>query len=433
MLAIWLCASAACAQYAVNGGRGEPLLAADNTQQRIRVYLLNGMDGATLSYTSATSSHRWFRYRTRASEAESVASSTVGNTSTVDRVEEGYGYFVQDGDNYAMSQFVWLIDYSLRPVQISNLRVAEGAGCEGLRLSGENTTAPLLYHTPGGLEITILRSYEASLMTQIWNDAGRQFTSAMRIDTLEGDPFARTLAPPLEDTEIQLSGDLFARHFGLEKTFATAFYQAVALEVHADTTVLSDGGTNMQDTGTERLAPAEIRFGAHANTPVASLFIWQIYRSEDMEHPLVRFTGPETEYTFSLAGSYVVRLEVSDRTGVCTNTEHTYNINITETVVLIPNAFTPEGSPGVNDVFRVVYKSVSRFQGVIFNRWGAELYRWTDPAGGWDGTYRRRLVPAGPYFYVIDYTGTDGKTHRRSGDINVIRSSKSKADSGPNQ
>ncbi|MDR2120775.1 MAG: gliding motility-associated C-terminal domain-containing protein [Tannerella sp.] len=427
MLALWFSAITVCAQYEVGGGKGEPLLAADNTLHRIRVYLVNGTEGLTLRYTSATSSHRWFRYATRASEAEPVSASRQGNTSTVDHPETGYGYFVQDGENYAMSDFIWIIDYAEYPVQIRNLHAGEsGDPCIALRLNGEDATAPLTYRTPGGTETVLRRSYEVSYMTQVWHENSRAFMSVMRIDTLEGDPLGRSLAPPLEDTEIQLSGDLFARHFGMEKTFSTNLYQAVALEVHADTTTLTDGGTNMQADGNAILAPAHVRFAAHANTPAASLFIWQIYRSDDTEKPLVRFTGAEVEYTFALAGDYIVRLEVSDRTGACTNTEHTYNISVTETVVLVPNAFTPEGSPGVNDEFKIVYKSVSRFRCTIFNRWGAELFRWTDPSKGWDGKYRGKLVPAGAYFYVIEYTGTDGKTHKKTGDINVIRSTKFK-------
>ena len=196
--------------------------------------------------------------------------------------------------------------------------------------------------------------------------------------------------------------------------------------MRADTLILSDGGSNMQVGDNEILAPAHIRFTGYGNMPVASLFIWQIFRKDDPNNALVRFTEREMEYVFDRAGDYIVKLEVSDRTGACLSAEHIYNIAVTETVVLIPNAFTPEGSPGVNDVFKVVYKSVARFRGVIFNRWGAELFSWTDPSKGWDGKYRGRLVPAGPYFYVIEYTGTDGKKHKKSGDINVIRTTQTK-------
>ena len=130
------------------------------------------------------------------------------------------------------------------------------------------------------------------------------------------------------------------------------------------------------------------------------------------------------DYTFDTAGEYKVTLEVSDRSGKCTHNETSYHIHITETVVKVPNVFTPGDSPGVNDIFKVVHKSVVRFQAWVFNRWGNELYHWTDPNEGWDGKYRGKYVPAGAYYYVIEYTGTDGKTHTLSGDINVVRSSR---------
>ncbi|MDR1780728.1 MAG: gliding motility-associated C-terminal domain-containing protein [Tannerella sp.] len=427
LFTLLLCVIAVYGQYSVSGGTGEPLLAADNTLNRIQVWLVYGMEGVKLSYTSAGSSHKWYRYKERASDAEAVTATVSGDVSTVNNPEEGYGYFVLDGDNYAMSNFVWIMDYSRYPVDIHNLRISDNVDpCELLRFSGDDATVALTYRTPSGVATEIKREYEISYMTQVWNDNDQRFTSAMEILTIEGNPIGNSFKPPLDDTEIQLTGDLFARHFGVEKTYSTGLYNAVALEVHADTLVLSDGGTNMRESGSEALAPADMRFTAYANTPVASLFIWQIARKEDPDKPLVRFTEPEMEYTFSLAGDYIVQLEVSDRTGVCTNTEYTYNISVTETVMLIPNAFTPEGSPGVNDEFKVVYRSVVRFKASVFNRWGQELFRWTDPSRGWDGKYRGKLVPAGAYYYVIEYTGTDGKTHKKSGDINVIRNTKTK-------
>ncbi|MDR3267776.1 MAG: gliding motility-associated C-terminal domain-containing protein [Tannerella sp.] len=422
----WLWASVALAQYQVSGGAKPPLLVADNTPHRIQVYLVYGMEQVSISYTSPSSSHQWYRYRTKALEAEPVSSEQQGSTSVVNNPVEGYGYFVMEGDNPATSHFIWLIDYSNYPVDIQNLRVAENADpCLVLRLDGTNLTAPLVYRTPIGDETAINRQYEISYMTQAWQASSKLFAPVLKIDTLQGNPFNVSLNdPPLYDTEIQLTGDLFARYFGTEKTFSIDFYQAVAIEVHADTLLLSSSTTNISGSENEILAPANIRFTAQANTPVASLFIWQVFRADAPDKPLVRLTEPEMEYMFDRVGEYTVKLEVSDRSGMCTNTENSYNINITETELLVPNAFTPEGSPGVNDEFRVAYKSVVRFQGWIFNRWGAELFRWSDPARGWDGKYRGKYVPAGAYFYVIEYTGTDGKARKKSGDVNVIRSTK---------
>ncbi|MDR1102967.1 MAG: gliding motility-associated C-terminal domain-containing protein [Tannerella sp.] len=412
-------------EYRVSGGAKTPLLAMDNTLHRIQVWLVYGLDGVTLGYTSSSTAHRWYRYRTRALDYEPVASTQQGASSTVDRPEEGYGYFVMEGDNPAMAHFIWLIDYSLYPANFQNLQVADLADpCEALRLAGVNATPPLTYRTPVGDAAFVERQFEISYMTQVWNEALRQFVPVLLIDTLRGDPLNASATPPLDDTEIQLTGDFFARHFGVEETFSAGRYQAVALNVRADTLLLSNNQTNLSAGENELLAPATIRFTARANTPVAALHIWQVYRTEEPNNPLVRFPESEMEYIFDRVGDFTVRLEVSDRSGRCVNTENTWQVSITETQVQVPNAFTPQGSPGVNDVFKVAYKSVVRFRGWIFNRWGAELFSWTDPSQGWDGRYRGKYVPAGAYFYVIEYTGTDGKAHRKSGDVNVIRSTK---------
>ncbi|MDR3195004.1 MAG: gliding motility-associated C-terminal domain-containing protein [Tannerella sp.] len=425
LLVCCLWTGATFAQYQVAGGVKPPLLAADNTLHRIQVWLVYGMEGVTISYTSASTSHQWYRYRLRALDYEPVASTQQGATSEVSRPEEGYGYFVMEGDNPAMAHFVWVIDYSRYPVNFQGLRVAETADpCEALRLDGVNETPPLVYRTPVGDATAVERYYEVSYMTQVWREQARQFVPVLLIDTLRGNPFNASMQPPLTDTEIQLTGDLFARYFGTEETFSAGQYQAVALEVHADTLVLSSSQSNIAAGDNELLAPATIRFTAQANAPVASLYIWQVYRTQEPDNPLVRFTEAEMEYTFDRVGEFTVKLEVSDRSGQCVNAENTYQVSITETQLLVPNAFTPEGSPGVNDVFKVSYKSVVRFRGWIFNRWGAELFRWEDPSKGWDGKYRGKYVPSGAYFYIIEYTGTDGKAHRKSGDVNVIRSSK---------
>jgi len=46
-------------------------------------------------------------------------------------------------------------------------------------------------------------------------------------------------------------------------------------------------------------------------------------------------------------------------------------------VITIPNAFTPNGD-GVNDVFSAEGHNIKSFNGIIINRWGQELYKWTD-------------------------------------------------------
>ena len=87
---------------------------------------------------------------------------------------------------------------------------------------------------------------------------------------------------------------------------------------------------------------------------------------------------------------------------------------------------------GVNDEWRVAYKSIERYQCIIQNRWGRTVFKSTDPGKGWDGTIGGRLAAEGTYYYVIVAYGTDKfpETHRKagqqtkyklSGDINLFR------------
>ena len=88
---------------------------------------------------------------------------------------------------------------------------------------------------------------------------------------------------------------------------------------------------------------------------------------------------------------------------------------------MIPNEFSPGTTPGINDEFRVAYKSLVKFKAWIFNRWGLQMYYWTDPAQGWDGKKGGKYVQPGVYFYVIEAEGSDGIKYKEKGDINILR------------
>ena len=121
-------AAVSCAQYVVTGGSGSPMKASQSSgdsAERLEVYLVYGMDNVTISYTSSSSSsHQWYRYKTKRLEAEKVASTQNGTTSTIRNVEEGYGYFVEEG---AVSRYVWIVDYSKYTLNISNLHVSDNS------------------------------------------------------------------------------------------------------------------------------------------------------------------------------------------------------------------------------------------------------------------------------------------------------------------
>ncbi len=202
MLALMLSEAKLWAQYQVDGGAKKPLKVVENTAYKLQVYLVYGMEGVTISYTSASASHRWYRYKTKAAvedEWEAVPSTQNGTTSTVTNLTEGYGYFVNDG---GMKHYIWLIDYSKYPFNISHLKVGESSDrCSGLRLDGSADIPALKYFLPDGKEMEVKREFEVSYLTQAWSKSGKRFIEELAIDTLRGNPFATQIRPPLRDTK----------------------------------------------------------------------------------------------------------------------------------------------------------------------------------------------------------------------------------------
>lgn len=88
--------------------------------------------------------------------------------------------------------------------------------------------------------------------------------------------------------------------------------------------------------------------------------------------------------------------------------------------ITFTNAFTPNGD-GVNDVFRVQGQNIKTLNGKILNRWGQELYNWTDIGSGWDGKFKGKDVPEGTYFYAITAVFEDGETKSYTGSILLTR------------
>ena len=90
--------------------------------------------------------------------------------------------------------------------------------------------------------------------------------------------------------------------------------------------------------------------------------------------------------------------------------------------LLMPNAFSPNGD-GINDIYKPKdgYRNIEEFHAYIYNRWGQKLYEWTDPATGWNGTYRGKPVKEGVYFCLVKAKGADGVVYNIKRDVNLLR------------
>jgi len=87
-----------------------------------------------------------------------------------------------------------------------------------------------------------------------------------------------------------------------------------------------------------------------------------------------------------------------------------------------PNAFTPNND-GINDVYRPVGVSISRFHMIIFDRWGTLIFETNDMSQGWNGMSKGQFNPPGTYTFIADYEVIDapGVTRKVSGTFNLIR------------
>ena len=410
----------AAQQYVVKGGNSEPMLAINETNYKLKVYVLNGTENASISYTSTSSNHQWKRYNTKYLDAENVHSTQQGSTSVITGLEDGYGYFVDEGT--FSTSFIWIIDYNKHPFIVNNLLVSENSDpCTGILLKGDYPIDNLSYHTPDGLVKTLKRKFEISYNSLEWDEKNHSFQNIVKTKKFEGNPYQQLIDSIFVDTDITLSGDQFASYFGKVQSATVSNYTTSQLILKTDTTAIIDQSDNMSIKSDGLSAPVTVRFTAYANEPTASLYVWKIYREEDgAENPFVRFTEPEIEYTFNEYGKFVAEVEVSGNNN-CYVTSDPISLDISESFLDVPNAFSPGTTPGVNDEFKVVYKSLIRFSCWIFNRWGQELYHWTNPALGWDGKKGGKYVAPGVYFYVIEAEGSDGKKYKKKGDINILR------------
>lgn len=167
-------------------------------------------------------------------------------------------------------------------------------------------------------------------------------------------------------------------------------------------------------------APADVSFKAYITDAVLHSE-WQFATDAQFEDITHRFNQQDLDYTFTEEGTVYVRFVGSNFDGSCTAESDVYTVSIGASDLKIPNAFSPGASEGVNDIWKVSYKSLLEFKCWIFNRYGTQLFYFDNPEDGWDGKYNGKLVPPGVYFYVIEAKGSDGKQYKKGGDINILR------------
>lgn len=120
------------------------------------------------------------------------------------------------------------------------------------------------------------------------------------------------------------------------------------------------------------------------------------------------FTADSTT-TFILTGSNDAGCSATDTVTVTVLPEPRFQV---------PNIFTPNNDDR-NDVFKPVFKGdiFTNYSLVVYNRWGNEVFRSTQPTQGWDGGD----APSDVYVYMLRYELIDGKSGQEKGEVTLLR------------
>lgn len=105
---------------------------------------------------------------------------------------------------------------------------------------------------------------------------------------------------------------------------------------------------------------------------------------------------------YNTKDTYEIFINATDGNGGTIDGSFTISVLPVEEVFL-QNGITPNGD-GLNDTWKI--KSVENCDDClveIFNRWGQKMFSSVGYEKEWDGTYNNEDLPAGTYYYVIDY------------------------------
>lgn len=335
------------------------------------------------------------------------------------------GYVVESASG--RSKYYWVTDYSHHLYDVSGVSVLDAdSDCDMLALQLQGSAGIINYYSINGRTVEIPRDIVVSYNTLIFDETAFDYTQQSVEHTVAhaGTDGIVRVSSPLCATEITVTGDRFLTAWGLPVSHSTPTMNPMAIEGHTKAEVTEHDSPNEKtEEGSEALGgsgPCEVTFTA-AVTDGAEFRQWQIARDEEFNLIDLQYSDLEFTYTFREQGYNYVRFIAANASGNCEYYSDTYTIYIGDSRLECPNAFSPGASEGVNDEWRVSYKSIIDFHCAIFNRWGVQVATLTHPSQGWDGRYKGKLVPAGVYFYVIEARGADDRKYKLSGDINVIR------------
>lgn len=348
--------------------------------------------------------------------------------------EHGAGYMIKNGN---LREYFWVFDYDSLRLQINHIDAK--LSCENTELILEGNIPQIQYNNLNGKQCTYPRLCSVTYQDKQWGED--QWIDSLAVAEVNLQSTITLGASPVQTDFIIV--DQLAAILGLNDSIRTDIYDPVAIKAHPQAIVTTRPNQKSNEverpvdptTLIRRSAPLEVEFKANALN--AEYYKWEIYQGSEL---MLTRSEAQHKYTFEAPGNYRATLVISNSHG-CEYKSEDFDISVSESMLIVPNVFTPNGD-GTHDEFRVVYRSLKEFHCWIYNRWGHLVYKWSDPAKGWDGTIHGKPAAEGAYYYVIRALGTDADmdymskpryskklkkgelpigVYQLSGDINLLR------------
>lgn len=392
------------------------------------IFVVRDIAGITVKCDISNPDAKVYRYSNLGGGyAEEVRNISIsGNDLYITSPDGDMGYIIEDGDSRL---YFWIVDYSRHVFSVSSVSVSSDSDCSYSVLDVECNATPINYYTINGQQRVLSREIRVDYTTQEYDSDKQDFINRDVSKLYESISSRVMITPPAYcATYFTISGDRFLSEWGMEKSAESVVAAPIAVEcrTEASQTFNDDDKSNVIKGDNSTLggsAPAEILFSAYTTEGVLH-HEWQMGRDPNFDTVEYRFNEQNLEYVFNEEGTFYLQYIGSNADGSCEAYGDVYTVNIGASELLCPNAFSPNDD-GINDVWKVSYRSIIDFHCWIFDRNGQELYSFDSPDGGWDGKYKGKPVRTGVYYYVIQAEGADGKKYKKSGDINIIRSNAS--------
>lgn len=389
------------------------------------VYVAKTTVGMNIRYRCAGGDVvKWYSYKNLGGgyAQEVDGSYTRDGVSVLPDAAGDTGYIIEEGTRRT---YIWIVDYAAHRLQLSGVEISPERECGVAYITISGMGDAIHYYSITGRQMVLPRDVEVSYHTQEWSEDDKMFATVESTKSLDYFNGKVSISPaPLCNTNFYVSGDRFLTQWGETQYAQSGVYDATSVDVRTEAEQIKDDEEISNQIGSGDglggSAPAEITFIAHITDAVLHKE-WQFSRDASFENIQYRFSEQNLTHIFTEEGTTYVRFIGSNADGSCEAEGETYTVNIGASELLCPNAFSPGASEGVNDEWKVSYKSLLTFKCWIFDRYGTQLYYFDDPAGGWDGRYKGKFVKPGVYYYVIEATGSDGRHYKKGGDINILR------------